>query len=289
MLIQLLINGIIMGSIYALVSLGYALVYNTTRTFHIAYAALYMMSSYFLYSFYSLFQWPFILSFFLAVSLTTFFSIMIEKLVYQPLEQKYSTSNIIMISSLGVMIVLINFVAMLHGNETKILNPNISSTISFGKVILTYSQIAQFSCSLLLIVVFLLYLKHSKLGIKTRALRDDEELFKVLGQNINRMRLIVFTLSGVFVSVGGILVAYDVGMDPYVGMPMLLNAIVALIIGGVGRFEAPVVGGFIIGILQSLSVWAFSARWQDAVTFLLLILFLAFRPQGIMGEKERVV
>ena len=78
-------------------------------------------------------------------------------------------------------------------------------------------------------------------------------------------------------------------MDPYVGMPMLLSAVVALIIGGVGRFEAPILGGFIIGILQSLAVWVFSSRWQDAVTFTLLILFLLLRPQGLLGEKQRVV
>jgi branched-chain amino acid transport system permease protein len=78
-------------------------------------------------------------------------------------------------------------------------------------------------------------------------------------------------------------------MDPYVGLPMLLNAVVALIVGGVGRFEAPVIGGFIIGILQSVAVWTFSSRWQDAITFTLLVLFLLFRPQGIMGEKKRAV
>ena len=78
-------------------------------------------------------------------------------------------------------------------------------------------------------------------------------------------------------------------MDPYVGMPMLLNAVVALIIGGVGRFEAPVIGGLLIGVLQALVVYVASARWQDAVTFLLLIAFLLFRPQGILGEKIRSV
>jgi branched-chain amino acid transport system permease protein len=103
------------------------------------------------------------------------------------------------------------------------------------------------------------------------------------------MRLILFILSGFFAALGGGLVAYDVGMDPYVGMPMLLNAVVALIIGGMGRFEAPIIGGFIIGILQAMVVWAFSSRWQDAVTFTLLILFLLFRPQGLMGEKKRAV
>ena len=96
-------------------------------------------------------------------------------------------------------------------------------------------------------------------------------------------------LSSFFAAIASCLIAYDVGMNPYVGMPVLLNAVVALIIGGVGRFEAPVLGGLIIGILQSFVVYFASARWQDAVTFSLLIIFLLLRPQGILGEKIRTV
>ena len=96
-------------------------------------------------------------------------------------------------------------------------------------------------------------------------------------------------MSAFFVAVAGNLVAYDVGMDPYVGMPILLTAVVALIVGGVGNFAAPVLGGFIIGMMQSITVLISSARWQDAVIFTLLIIFLMFRPQGILGEKQRAV
>ena len=187
------------------------------------------------------------------------------------------------------MIVVINIIAMFYGNETKILNPNISKSVSIGNIIITYSQLYQLGLSLLVIIIFMTFLKFSKFGIKTRAMRDDDVLCTVFGMDIYKMRLVLFTLSGFFASLGGGLVAYDVGMDPYVGMPMLLNAVVALIIGGMGRFEAPILGGFIIGILQAAAVWAFSSRWQDAVTFTLLILFLLFRPQGLMGEKKRAV
>lgn len=212
-----------------------------------------------------------------------------EITVYKPLSKKYSSHNIIMISSIGIMIVVINTIAMFYGNETKILNQNISDTVSFGNIILTYTQLAQFLISFFLLAGFLIFLKFSRFGIKTRAMRDDDVLCSIFGSDTFKMRLTLFSLSAFFAAVGGGLVAYDVGMDPYVGMPMLLNAVVALIIGGIGRFEAPILGGFVIGILQSLSVWAFSARWQDAVTFTLLILFLLFRPQGILGEKRRAV
>jgi len=225
----------------------------------------------------------------MAIIITVVLSLIMEIVIYKPLSKKDSSHNIIMISSIGIMIVVINVIAMCYGNETKILNPDISKTLSFSNVIITYTQLIQFTISVALLGSFLIFLKFSKFGIRTRAMRDDDVLCSVLGIDIYKMRIILFALSAFFASVGGGLVAYDVGMDPYVGMPILLNAVVALIIGGIGRFEAPIVGGFIIGILQSLSVWAFSARWQDAVTFTLLILFLLFRPQGLLGEKSRAV
>ncbi|MBN2570588.1 MAG: branched-chain amino acid ABC transporter permease [Ignavibacteriales bacterium] len=289
MLLQFIVNGIIIGSIYSLVSLGFALVYNTTRIFHIAYAVLYMFCPYMLLTFYANLGFPLVLSFILAIIITVLLSLLMEFVIYKPLSKKKSSSNIIMISSIGIMIVVINMIAMFYGNETKIINQDISETVTFGDIIITYTQLAQFFISAFLLGVFILFLKFSKFGIRTRAMRDDDVLCSVFGSDTYKMRIVLFSLSAFFAAVGGGLVAYDVGMDPYVGMPMLLNAVVALIIGGVGRFEAPILGGFIIGILQSLSVWAISARWQDAVTFTLLILFLLFRPQGLLGEKRRAV
>jgi len=289
MIIQLLINGIIIGSIYSLVSLGFALVYNTTRTFHIAYAVLYTFSPYIFLSFYKNLCIPFYLALLISVILTILLSLVIEVSVYQPLIKKKSSLNIILISSIGVMIVIINLIAMFYGNETRIINKGISDSISIGNIIITHTQMAQFFISIILLAVFLLILKFTSFGIKTRAMRDNNLLCAIFGLNILKFRMLLFAISGFFAAVGGFLVAYDVGMDPYVGMPMILNAIVALIIGGIGKFEGPIIGGFIIGILQSMSIWMFSSRWQNAVTFALLIIFLLFRPQGILGEKQRQV
>jgi len=286
---QFLLNGLITGSIYAIVAVGFALVYNTTRIFHIAYAALYMFAPYVLLTFYISLGLPFLIAIILSILFTLILSYILEFLVYRPLSKNNSSNEVILISSLGIMIVVINIIALLYGNETKIIESAISSSVSFGGIIITYNQLWQFSISIILLASFFIFLWKSNFGQKARALRDDSELFTIMGYDIYKMRSLLFMLSGIFVAVGSNLIAFDVGMDPYVGMTMLLNAIVALIIGGVGRFEAPVLGGFIIGVLQALSVWAFSARWQDAVTFVLLILFLVFRPQGILGEKQRAV
>jgi branched-chain amino acid transport system permease protein len=248
-----------------------------------------MIAPYFLMFFLKSIGWPIVISLLLALLGTIVIGLSIELLVYNPLVRRNSSSNVMMVSSIGVMIVLINIVALLFGNETKIINPEISKSITFGTMLITYTQLIQFFISLLLFAVFFTFLKFSRFGIQTRAFRDDDRLSAVLGMNTLKLKRTLFILSSFLAASGSCLIAYDVGMDPYIGLPMLLNAVVALIIGGVGRFEAPVLGGLLIGILQALVVFVSSAQWQDAVTFLLLIAFLLFRPQGILGEKMRSV
>lgn len=288
-ILQFIANGLVMGAIYGVVALGFALIYNTTRIFHIAYAVLYMFSPYMLLTFHKYLSCPFYVAFFISILLTVLLSLAIEQFVYQPLNRINSSLNVVMVSSIGVMIVVINVIAVFYGNETKILNNGISQTVSLNAVVLTEIQLWQFCISAAIISLFFLFLKYSKFGIKTRAIRDSEVLSLVFSMNVRKIRLVLFGLSAVFCGVAGNLVSYDVGMDPYVGMPILLTAVVALIVGGVGNFAAPVLGGFIIGMMQSITVLISSARWQDAVTFSLLIVFLMFRPCGIMGEKQRIV
>ncbi len=192
-----------------------------------------------------------------------------------------------MIASIGIMIVLVNVVALSFGNETKVLDNSIQPAFRWGGLIVTQPQILQLVVGSLLMAMFFLFLRHSQFGLTARALSNNASLFEVLGFNLARSRIQVFALSGAFLAAGGCLTAYDVGMNPHVGMPVLINAMVAMIIGGVGRFNACVLGGLLLGVLQALVVYYFSANWQNAIAFLVLLLFLFIRPQGILGYKKR--
>lgn len=289
MLTQFIANGLVTGMIYGLIALGFALVYNTTKIFHIAYSAIYMIAPYFLFHFINAYGLDLFSAVVLAVIFTAIIGVITDILVYYPLYKKKSSANVMMISSIGIMVILINLVAMIWGNETKMINPDISKIYTWNNIILTRTQIIQFIVSLFFISGFLLFLKLTKFGIKIRAYRDDANLIEIMGVKTRQLRMILFAISSIFAAIAGCLVSYDVGMTPYVGMPMLLNAAVALIIGGVGKFHAPVIGGVLIGLLQAIVVYLTSARWQDAVTFTLLIVFLLFRPQGILGEKIRKI
>lgn len=288
MIFQSLANGLVTGSIYAIAALGFAMVYNTTHIFHIAYAAIYMFAPYMLYSFSRVLGLPLLPAILIAVLLTIVLSLVSELFVYQPLKKKGSSGNVMMVSSIGFMIVIINVIALFYGNETKIISQGLSESFQLSSIIITKNQLIQFIISISLTAGFILFLNFSKFGLRTRTIRDDEELSKIFGIQVERTRMKIFMLSGLFIGVAGCLVSIDVGMDPYVGMPMLLNAVVAVIVGGKGRFVSPMLGGFIIGVLQALTVYFFESRWENAVTFIILILFLLIRPQGIMGERQRI-
>jgi branched-chain amino acid transport system permease protein len=289
MFLQFIVNGLITGILYSLAAIGFALVYNTTRIFHIVAAALYVAAAYlFYYAFHTL-ALPLWLSVVVALIFTALLSVLCEWSVYRPLYNKKSSLNVVMISSIGAMTILVNVIALIFGNETKVLDNSIQKVYTFHDIIITTPQLWQLILGTVAITVFMLFLRFSQFGLKVRALSNDDTLFKVMGFNITATRLLVFALSGVFLALGSCLTAYDIGIGPHVGMPLLINAVVAMIIGGIGRFEACVIGGVSLGILQALVVYQFSANWQNAITFLALLLFLFFRPQGIIGYKKRMV
>lgn len=229
------------------------------------------------------------LAIFFAVAVTALFSLGSEWIVYRPLYKKKSSLNVVMISSIGLMTILVNAVAMFFGNETKVIDNSIQRTYNWGEVIITTPQMIQLLVGSVAIIGFMFLLKFSKLGLQTRALSCNDTLFRTMGYSIKNTRLKVFALSGVFLALASSLTVYDIGLDPHMGMSVMINAMVAMIIGGVGRLNACVLGGLTLGILQSLVVFHFDSNWQNAITFLVLILFLFLRPQGFIGYKKRVV
>jgi branched-chain amino acid transport system permease protein len=288
MVLQFLVNGIITGCGYALVALGFAMIYFTTKIFHFAHGSIYTLSAYLFFTFYNTMKLSPFVAILLSLTIVAIIGILVDELIYVPLVKKKSSSSIQMLSSLGLYIVIVNFIAMIYGNETKILSPGIQPTYQIGSVILTRIQILIFVISLVLFISFLLFLKFTRLGIMIRGMRDDPELLSAMGISPRKIRWFVFSAGSVFAGVSSILNGLDVGIDPNIGMSALLNGAVAVIIGGVGIFKGPVFGAILLGSLQSLVIWKASARWQDTITFLLLMIFLLIRPEGIFGIRRRV-
>lgn len=289
MILQFVINGLITGILYSLLAIGFALIYNTTKIFHIATVALYVVAAYAFYSFFSIAGFPLWTAFLLALLVTMLASLIVEFVIYRPLKNKKASANVVMISSIGVMTVLVNLVILFWGNETKVIDNVIQKTWTLGNIVLTMPQVYQLLFGVPAIVTFVFFIYKSRWGIRFRALSSDYVLFEALGYRINRLRSILFLLSGLFIALASCLTVYDTGLSPHMGMNMLVNAMVAMIIGGMGRFNACIVGGLILGVIQSVVVYEFASNWQNAISFLILLLFLFFLPEGIMGYRQRVI
>lgn len=286
---QFVINGLITGILYSLLAIGFALVYNTTRIFHIAAAGIYVFAAFMFWLFASRLCCPVLLASFIAIVLSSLLSLISELWVYRPLKNRNASLNVSMIASIGLMTIIVNAIAMFFGNETKVISTSIMAPLNLGNIIITMPQAFQALAGISVLVIFVITLQRTNWGVRLRALSADESLFETLGYDTYRTRIIVFLVSGAFIALASCLTAYDVGLDPNMGMNVLINAIVAMIIGGSGRFNTCILGGISLGVLQSLTVYQFASNWQNAVTFVVLLLFLFLRPQGIAGYKQRTV
>lgn len=289
MIWQFLINGLITGILYSLLAIGFALVYNTTKIFHIAAAGIYVFAAYMFWLFASTIGLPIIPASLVAIVLTMLLSLLSEVLVYRPLKNRKASLNVAMIASIGLMTVIINTIAMFFGNETKVISNTIMQPVTLGNLFITRPQMYQAIIGAAVLTAFMIILQRTNWGLRLRALSADETLFETLGYDIKITRILVFLVSGIFIAFSSCLTVYDVGLDPNMGMNVLISAMVAMIIGGVGKFSTCILGGLALGVLQSLTVYLFSSNWQNAVTFLVLLFFLFLRPQGIAGYKQRTV
>lgn len=289
MIWQFVVNGLITGILYSLLAIGFALVYNTTRIFHIAAAGIYVFAAYMFWFFVAKAGLPIVFASLLAIALTMLLSLLSEICVYRPLKNKNASLNVAMIASIGAMTVIINTIAMCFGNETKVVENAILQPLTFGDIIVTTPQKYQALVGAAVLALFMFTLQRTNWGLRLRALSADETLFETLGYDTKATRVLVFLVSGAFIAIASCLTVYDVGLDPNMGMSVLISAIVAMIIGGVGKFSTCILGGLTLGVLQSLTVYHFASNWQNAVTFLVLLILLFLRPQGIAGYKQRTV
>ena len=179
-------------------------------------------------------------------------------------------------------------IAIIWGNEPKVLKIGIDTIYHGWNFTIADSQIIELVGASVAVAGFFYWLKHSNLGLLFRGLADNPLQMALLGYDTNRLRLMAFGLSGALAGFAGILSAYDLGFDPYVGMNAVLLAVIATIIGGKTNFIGPLIGGLILGILRAEVVWLWSARWQDAITFVILAVFLFLKPNGLLGKEERL-
>lgn len=285
---QLFLNGLIAGSTYALLAIGFSLIYSTTRFFHFAHAAVYTWTPYVCLALVSGAKAPIPIAVVAALGTGTLLGALMEIGVYRPLRLRGATSLVLLVASLGMYVALQNCISLVFGDATLSLRGGrLSAVVAIGSARVTVTQMAVVAAAAGSVLVVALLLRHTRLGIALRAVASDPELASSTGVSVSRTQLAAFAIGSFLAAVAGILAAFDVDMTPTMGMNALLMAIVAAIAGGIGSLPGVAAGSLLVGLVQHLGVWRIGTQWQYALVFAVLLVFLTVRPQGVFGRKLR--
>ncbi len=284
---QLLVNGLIAGSTYGLVALGFTLIYSVGRFFHFAHAGVICFSGYVTLTLMTGAHFPLGIAVALSIVLSSLMGVLMEAAVYRPLRKARASSVTLLVASLGLYVVLQNVISMAYGDEVQILFSTGTPGILLSEARITPVQVLILGVNAVLYAIVGLFLARTRSGRAVRALASDSELARAFGIDPNRVMLVVFALGSGLAAVAGILISCDTNLTPTMGFRALLMGVVAAVVGGVGSIPGAIVGGLFIGLAQHLGVWVLPTQWQDAIVFAILILFLVVRPQGVFGTPLR--
>lgn len=282
-LLQLLAQGLVTGCALGVVAISFSLIYATTRIFHVAHAGVYTMGGYLAWSL-TRHGVPDLIALLLAMAICTAAGALIQHQLYHRLERRRATPLVVLIASLGVLAVIQNIIAAIY-------TPNIlqfasawgGKTISLGGVLLTYAQILIVTVSLLTYVGLLLFAHRTLLGKRIRAVASNPFLAEITRLQPKDVYVIVIAIASAVVCLPGVLMPFELGLQPYGGVTVLLTATIAMIAGGVGSITGAFVLAVAIAVLQNLSLMVMPGEWSIGVTFFIFVIFMLFRPRGLFA------
>ncbi len=284
-ILQHCLTGISLGGAYALIAIGYTLVYGILRLINFAHGDIFMMAGYFMIFSLASFPWP--VAILITLVVTTVMGIAIERVAYKPLREAPRMS--IMISAIGVSYILQNlstylFTAIPRGYPEI---PFLKRIFRVGELSASFVTILTPVLTIILVMVLMTLINRTKTGMAMRAVSKDFETAKLMGININLIISVTFAIGSLLAAVGSILYFTDrMSVTPFSGTLPGLKCFVAAVFGGIGNIPGAVVGGFFIGIVETLLVALGYSTFSDAFTFLLLIIMLLVRPTGLFGERS---
>ncbi len=295
--LQQIINGLTIGAFYALIALGYTMVYGVLKLINFAHGDLFALGAYLGFT---LILTPFLASFIPSLLLTllaiflivmgavALTGVIMERIAYRPLRRAGRLAPVI--SALGVSIFLENAMMLTYGTKYRVYPKGILPDIrwSIGGASMTFMQLIVLLISFLMMAGLYSFVQYTRVGTAMRAVALDHDTSRLMGINVNRIITLVFLIGPALGAAGGIMVGLYYGRINFVlGWIYGLKAFTAAILGGIGNIPGAMVGGILLGILETLAAGYIpqGGAWKDAIAFLVLILILIFRPTGLLGER----
>ena len=287
-MLQQLVNGLILGSVYALLALGYTMVYGIIKLINFAHGDIYMVGAFMGYFLLNSLKVNFFVALLLAMVGTAILGVVIEYLAYRPL--RHSTRIAALITAIGVSFLLEYGMVFFVGANTRSF-PQVIKTVryNFGPISISNIQLMILGVSVFLMVALQFIIQKTKMGKAMRAVSVDSDAAQLMGINVNRTISFTFALGSALA--GGVLIGlYYNSIEPLMGMTPGIKAFVAAVLGGIGIIPGAALGGFVIGLLETFATAIGLSDFRDAIVYAILIVILLIRPAGILGKnvKEKV-
>lgn len=280
-----LFNGLQTGSVYALVALGYSMVYGIILLLNFAHGDIIMIGAYTAFYAMTAFHLHPIFSVVLAVITSTLLGVVIEKVAYTPLRSAPRLS--LLITAIGISFLLENGAQLLFGADTKSMDTLVPGNVTFGPVTVSYTAILTIIVAVIAMVALTLLVQKTKLGKAMRAVSEDMGAAQLMGISLNKTISFTFAVGSALAGIGSVLYlcAYSQA-SPTMGSMLGLKAFVAAVLGGIGSIPGAMIGGFAIGLLEALVSAVGLSVWKDGVVFAILIVVLLVKPTGILGRPQ---
>ncbi len=285
---QLIINGLIAGSIYALAASGFSLIYYVVKFMHFAQGASITFAAYIFFLFLNTLGINSVLAMIAALFASVAVTLAMNWLVYRPLRKRKATSVVMMISSLALLIFTSSLMLVFFGSSTKTLSlsrKNITFNLGFSTI--TLIQISIIISAIILFISLWFLLKKTRLGKAMRALSDNKDISQVVGINPENIYNYAFFIAGILAGAAGILIGLEQNIYPRMGVLIIVKGFIGSVVGGVNSVPGAIVGGLVIGLVENLGIWFLPSGYKDVISFTLLLIFLLVRPQGIFGVRMR--
>ncbi|MBR5338285.1 MAG: branched-chain amino acid ABC transporter permease [Lachnospiraceae bacterium] len=281
-----LINGISLGSIYAIIALGYTMVYGIAKMLNFAHGDVIMIGSYVVFITVSTMGFPTILGIVIAMAICTVLGMTIEKVAYSPLRN--ATPLAVLITAIGVSYLLQNIALLVFGANPK----SFKSVVPFeplvladGQLVITGVSIVAIITGVIIMVALTLFVNKTKAGCAMKAVSEDRGAAQLMGINVNGTISMTFAIGSALAAIAGVLLcsAYPT-LTPYTGSMPGIKAFTAAVFGGIGSIPGAMIGGLLLGIIEILGKAYISSQLADAIVFAVLIIVLLVKPTGILGK-----
>ncbi|MDI9471333.1 MAG: branched-chain amino acid ABC transporter permease [Tissierellia bacterium] len=284
--LQQLVSGISIGSVYALLAVGYALVYSVFSFTNWAFDAFMVVGAF--GAFYAItdFKLPIPLALLFAILFTMLVSVFVERMAYRPLRIREAPRLFMMISAMGANMSIINIINLQFGGHFRNFPQITGETLSVGGIKIGMMDVFAAVFSFITLILLWIFLYRTKMGLGIRASALDLLTSGIMGINNDMVAIIIFGISGILSGVAGVFYGIKYAVFPYLGL-VTIKAMIASIIGGLGSLPGAVVGSLLLGILETLVSGYISSEWRDLFTFSLLIIVLLFMPNGLFGKSTK--